>query len=441
MIEKMQGTVWIESELDHGSTFHFTAKFKLQRGVMPSPAPPVLSRFRDLSVLVVEGNNTNRRLLHDLLSQWHMKVSTVESGQAALASLDLAQDNGKPFELVLLDAHMADLNGTKMVEEIRLHSREARVILMLRADSLGDPCPGTGTEIAICLTKPIRSPDLLNAIAEAFSWSLEQRGYTTAPSSANYSSRCPPLRILLAEDNEINQRVAVGILEQQGHTVTVAANGSLALGVLEQEEFDLILMDSQMPVMTGMEAVTKIRLHEQATGLHVPIIAMTAHAMEGDRQRCIDAGMDGYLAKPIRSRELLESIEDLMTSLRGPLSLKPEHVPNGVHLDREVLLGYVGGNPELLRSIVRLFLRNCPDMLMGIRSAIAARDSDALKMAAHTLRGSGSNFFTTSAIRATNRLEEMEHDPQFLSAGEELSTLEKEIALVEPELTALVAEV
>jgi DNA-binding response OmpR family regulator len=199
-------------------------------------------------------------------------------------------------------------------------------------------------------------------------------------------------------------------------------------------------MDMQMPVMTGLEAVTKIRKQERVTGLHIPIIAMTAQAMEGDRKRCIDAGMDGYLAKPIRSRELLESIEGLMSSLRGPFSVTPEPVPNGARLDREAMLEYVGGNPELLKSIVGLFLRNCPDLLMSIRSAIARSDSDALEMAAHNLRGSASNFLTTSAIRATTRLEQMGRDSQFLSAGDELSTLEKEIALLEPELTALVAE-
>jgi two-component system sensor histidine kinase/response regulator len=248
-----------------------------------------------------------------------------------------------------------------------------------------------------------------------------------------------PLRILLAEDNEINQRVAVGILEQRGHSVTVAANGKLALTALGKERFDLILMDVQMPVMTGLEAVAAIREQEHTSGAHIPIIAMTAHAMDGDRQRCLDAGMDRYLAKPIRARELLQSIENLMSVLAETAPSVPDLASNRALLDRSAMLDCVGGNQELLQAVIGVFLKNCPDLVTQIRSAVADGDCDALKLAAHSLRGAASNFLTASAIQAATRLEEMGRESRLLSAEDELSTLEKEIARVEPELSALVA--
>jgi two-component system, sensor histidine kinase and response regulator len=437
LIEKMRGSIWIESQLDQGSTFHFTARFKVQREAKPALAPAVLARLRDLSVLVVDDNRTNRRLLHDLLSQWHMKPSTVDCGHAALATLNLAKDQGEPFALVLLDADMPDLDGLGVAEQINLHPGLAqRVILMLRPDNLGNPCPDD-LRITVCLTKPIRPSDLLNAIMAVFDWAPEQEGQSAVVPLSTPPSRRSPLRILLAEDNEINQKVAVGILEQQGHSVTVAANGKLALNAMEKERFDLILMDVQMPVMTGLEAVAAIREQEHATGAHIPIIATTAHAMDGDRQRCLDAGMDRYLAKPIRARELLKSIENLMSGLAETAPSVPDLSSNTALLDRSAMLDCVGGNQELLRAVTGVFLKNCPDLVSQIRSAVAEGDCHALKLAAHTLRGAASNFLTASAIQAATRLEQMGRESQLLSAEDELSTLEKEIARVEPELSTL----
>jgi two-component system sensor histidine kinase/response regulator len=257
-----------------------------------------------------------------------------------------------------------------------------------------------------------------------------------APNSKAPANRSP-LRILLAEDNEINQKVAVGILEQHGHSVTVAANGRLALTALQNERFDLTLMDVQMPVMTGLEAVAAIREQEHETGVHMPIIALTAHTMEGDRQRCLDAGMDGYLAKPIRSRELLQSIETLMSGYPETAPSVPDPSSHGVLFDRSAMLDSVGGNLELLRDVVGVFLKNCPDLVSRIRSAVAEGDCDGLRVAAHTLRGSASNFLTASAIQAVTRLEQLAREPQMQSAKVWVLKLEEEIERLEPELVAL----
>jgi PAS domain S-box-containing protein len=439
LIEKLHGRVWMESQLDQGSTFHFTAKFKVQGGVKPSLAPPVLTRLRDLSVLVVDDNRTNRQLLQDLLSQWHMNASTVDSGHAALATLKLAKDQGEPFELVLLDVDIPDLDGLRVAEQINLHPGLVQhIILMLGPDNLGRSSP-EDLRIAVSLTKPIRPSDLLDAIMAVFDWAPEQEGQSAVvPYNTSLSPRSP-LRILLAEDNEINQRVAIGILEQQGHSVTLAVNGKLALSALERERFDLVLMDVQMPLMTGLEAVAAIREQEHATGAHIPVIAITAHAMDGDRQRCLDAGMDRYLAKPIRARELLKSIENLMSGLAETAPSLPDLTSNGALLDRSALLDCVGGNQELLRAVIGVFLKNCPGLVSQIRSAVEEGDCEGLILAAHTLRGAASNFLTASAIQAATHLEQMGRESHLLSAEDELSTLEKEIARLEPELNALVA--
>ncbi|MEK6304121.1 MAG: response regulator [Acidobacteriota bacterium] len=271
-----------------------------------------------------------------------------------------------------------------------------------------------------------------------FDWAPEHEGQSAVVPFSTFLSSRSPLRILLAEDNEINQRVAVGILEQEGHSVTVAANGKLALSALERERFDLVLMDVQMPVMTGLEAVAAIREQERATRAHIPVIAITAHAMDGDRQRCLDAGMDRYLAKPIRARELLKSIENLMSGLAETAPGVPDLPSTMCGLDRSTMLDSVGGNQELLRAIIGVYLKNCPALVTQIRAAVAKGDCDALKLAAHTLRGAASTFLTAAAIQAATRLEQMGRESQLQSAEDELSTLEKEIARLEPELNALV---
>ncbi len=440
LIEKMQGRIWIESNLNEGSTFHFTARFKVQSIVKPALPPPFFARLRDLSVLVVVESATNRELIQDVLSEWQMKPSGADSGRGALTILNLARDRGEPFAVVLLDADLSDLDGFRVAEQIKLHRGLAgQVILMLRTDSSFNVCR-QDLGIAGCLTKPINPSELLDVIIAALDG--KTRPVANRP---EVPSRTPPsphsqLRILLAEDNEINQRVAVGILAQHGHSVTVAANGRIALSVLESGKlFDLILMDVQMPIMTGFEAVAEIRARERATGIHIPIIAMTAHAMNGDRQRCIDAGMDSYLPKPVRAKDLLDAIEGLGPTLSKTARHAPEEAENVTLLDRAAMLDCVGGNGELLQAVVRVFLKNCPDLISHIRTAVADGDCGALRIAAHTLRGAASNFLTDHAIRAATRLEAMGRASELLSAEVELTTLENEIARLQPELSALVA--
>jgi len=311
LVELMGGRIWLESETGSGSTFHFLARF----GVGKSTPGLELARQTDLSgipVLVVDDNATNRRILGEMLRQWQMAPVVAQSARIALDELETAATAGKPFRLVLTDAAMPDMDGLELVKQIRQrpHLGHVKIIVLTSAGGWSDSgcCPGLGLET--CLSKPVGQSELRNAIANAV-------GVQDAATGPGGFSRCPvkhqtrSLRILLAEDNLVNQKLARRLLEKQGHGVAVVGNGREALAAIEKDEFDLVLMDVQMPEMDGFVATHMIRESEAATGRHMPIIAMTAHAMKGDQERCLEAGMDGYISKPINAAELLVLIDEI----------------------------------------------------------------------------------------------------------------------------------
>jgi CheY-like chemotaxis protein len=319
LVEMMGGRIWVESEAGKGSTFHFTAGFGRARSpvgeraaaVDGSPVGPPSVLLRGLPVLVVDDNATNRRILQEVLTNWEMKVTVVDGARPALAALERARGAGEPFSLALIDGHMPGMDGFMLAERIQQSPQTAGTTLVMLASG-GQPgevarCRQLG--IASYLLKPIKQSDLLRTITTALRLS-GQRAPRPAPAPAQPPQR-RPLRILLAEDNLVNQRLAVRLLEKQGHTVAVTGDGTEALALLEQQSFDLVLMDVEMPQMGGFEATGIIREKEKQSGRHVPIIAMTAHALKGDRERCLAAGMDSYVAKPIQARELWQVIDEL----------------------------------------------------------------------------------------------------------------------------------
>jgi PAS domain S-box-containing protein len=318
LAELMGGRVWAESEVGKGSTFHLTARFALQA---LSPSLVMARRPVNLSgitVLVVDDNATNRRILGDLTSQWEMRPTVADGGPAALAALRKAAAAGEPFPLVLLDAVMPGMDGPAVAREIARHPDWGRPHVLVLSSAGGPEGPGRrDSSVAAYLTKPVTQTDLLRAIQNALGKSLvDARGRPVLPADAQSHPAAPQapsrrLRVLLAEDNLVNQRLGALLLERLGHAATVAGDGKEALAVLEREEFDLVLMDVQMPEMDGLEATRTLRRREAEGGRRLPVLALTAYAMKGDKERCLDAGMDGYLSKPIDEKELRQAIHSL----------------------------------------------------------------------------------------------------------------------------------
>jgi two-component system, sensor histidine kinase and response regulator len=315
LVSMMGGKIWVESLVGHGSHFHFTARMGITNAKeikVGAIAPPEL--LHGVKVLVVDDNRTNRRILEGMLGRWEMQSTLVEDGQEALDQLSAARASGQPFRLILTDMHMPKMDGFKFIEHIRQKPElaTATIMMLTSAGHRGDAARCHDLGVAAYLLKPIRQSELREAIGRVLGAREQEGAIPLITRFSLHDARDPSasLHVLLAEDNAVNQRLAVRLLEKRGHRVTVAGNGREALDALQKESFDLVFMDVQMPEMDGLEATGAIREKEKRTGSHQPVIALTAHAMKGDREKCLAAGMDGYLTKPIRPQELDEILED-----------------------------------------------------------------------------------------------------------------------------------
>jgi two-component system sensor histidine kinase/response regulator len=426
----MSGRIWLESQVGRGSTFHFTAQVKRASKPASAPAPARLMELRGLRMLVVDDNATNRRILSELLTRWEAVPIAVDGGPPALIELDRALIAGTPFSLILLDAQMPEMDGFALAEQIfaRPGLATATVMMLSSAGQRGDAARCREIGISAYLTKPIRPSELLHAMGLALQGRIEPQGahlvtrHTIRESAPD--SR-PGLKILVAEDNPVNQQLAVRLLQKRGHTVVVAQDGQEALVALARDRFDLILMDVQMPGMGGFEATTAIRERERETGGRIPIVAMTARAMKGDREACLAAGMDAYVAKPISPKVLFDQIEALTN--RGTAD------PAERALDRADLLARFDGDHVLLGELATIFLEGYPARFAAVRTAAERRDTDALEAAAHSLKGSVANFGAQDAVEAAQRLESM-------GRRGDLSGVERAVRELEVRMTRLTGE-
>lgn len=404
----MRGAIWAESDLGSGSTFHFTARFTVSDEPVKKPAARVLDGTR---VLVVDDNATNRLILDEMLTNWHMQVTTAESVDAAIRELEAACSNETPFELVLSDVNMPDRDGFDLAARLQDDAAlpDAVILMLTSAERSGDVDRSRELGVSSYLHKPVKQSELYDAIVASLNISgiAEPEKPDDQPSD---DVVLPPMRILLVEDSIVNQRLALALLNKWGHDVSVACNGLEALQLIEQREFQLVLMDVQMPELDGLEATRRIRQAEAGSDRHLPIIAMTAHAMKGDRETCIEAGMDDYVSKPVRPWQLLDCMRKLVgdllpavqdetqaTASPGAGEEVDEPAPPAFQVNWPASLKVVQGDRSLLRDVIAAFREESRIVMADLKTALRDGDAKTAQRMAHTIKASFRTFGVSDA--------------------------------------------
>ncbi len=407
LVALMGGKIWVDSKPDIGSTFHFTSKFTRNTSVKVK-TPVIPEAIQDIRVLAVDDNATNRIILKETLDNWNMNVVTAKHGAHALKIMEGLKFSGNYFDLILTDYHMPDMNGVQLAGNIRQNSdlTGIRIILLSSAGKLAETINTSEHLFDDCLMKPVRQSELLESIQRVLG--LNSAEINGAEKKKIKTLALRNFDILLAEDSEINQLVAAGVLEDAGHTVTIANNGAEAIKLLGARDFDMIVMDIQMPEMDGITATKIIRKGKESKikNPEIPIIALTAHAMKKDIKQCIDSGMTTYVSKPIRSKELLKAVNDVSQMVRTKkIDKTEEHSEEQVFNLNQALLA-VDGKRKLLNDIIGMFLKICPELVKSVADALKAENPEAVMDTAHKLKGTIGNFGTGPAFKAALALEE-----------------------------------
>ena len=452
LVHMMRGELWVESVEGAGSSFHFTVRVRRATGLDLGRLTPVAS-IDGLEVLVVDDNATNRRILAEHLSALGLVVTTAEGARAALTQLWRARAESRTFALVIIDHHMPDMDGLQLAERMREFPGvvAASIMMLTSGGQLGDAAKCRELGFAAYLTKPLSQRALYQVVAQVIGaggaaaglpLAADQKDEIAMTESPSLTPDAPESsrKVLLAEDNFVNQKLVVTLLQKRGYRVTVANDGIEALSLLERDRFDVVLMDVHMPNMGGFEATTKLRERERIGGLaRIPIIALTALAMSGDKERCLEAGMDGYLSKPISAPDLFATLNNLFTA--GPrLVAAPREAPRDAAapaLDLTQLRRNMDDDDDMLADIVGAFLRDHVSQLRDLRTALTRGDDKTTLRTAHTLKGL---FLTLAAEDAANSALDLERRVaagDLAGARELLPGLEAELARLIPELESL----
>lgn len=433
LVQMMGGRLQMESEPEKGSRFYFSIPFgrtNMENGK---------SRFNlehtelvGLRVLIVDDNATNRQTLVRTLARRGVVAAGADSGKNALVCLRDALAQGTPFQLILLDVQMPEMDGFTLLSQIRREPELDRpAILMLSSTERGkEIARARALGASAYLVKPAIWNKLHNAMNEALAFVDEKKPNSeqVAPRQLTSETIFTCLRILIAEDNAVNQLFAMRTLERAGHEAVVVNNGEQALERLERDHFDVVLMDVQMPIMDGYQATARIRELERGTNIHQPIIAMTAHAMRGDREHCLEMGMDGYVSKPFQSHELCRVIAQVMAMPKS--ERQPDADVNATHRVIDNILlpeNTMALDPEFLGELSLMFLEDCPRLMVSIRDAIDNRNVSKLKLAGHTLKGSAGVFGDQAAFDSAFHLERIGEDANWNSAETAWTTLTTEM--------------
>jgi signal transduction histidine kinase/CheY-like chemotaxis protein/HPt (histidine-containing phosphotransfer) domain-containing protein len=445
IVALMNGRIWLESERGLGSTFHFTAHF----AVAPIAKQDDAASHADvhgMSVLVVDDNATNRQILKQLLQGWRMLPTLASSGREALKILATAHASGSSFPLILTDVDMPEMDGFAFVEAVRkTPALEGTTVLMLSSVRHTEEVRRCRElDITVYLTKPVRRSLLWQAISSALGEAPVNWNGHRKSSSVSASQARRPLRVLLAEDHPVNQKLTRTFLEREGHSVHVVANGLQAVHAAERECFDVILMDVQMPEMGGFEATRAIRASSVAGTSSIPIIALTARAMKGDREACLEAGMNGYLSKPVRAEDLSAALEALSRHDGAPLTARTHAVVKSAVIDAAVdeaaVVKMVGGDRALLREMVALFIEDYPKRVIEITDALRDNDAEAVEFAAHAVKGAALTLCARRVGDTALSLEQMGRASELHLAGDALAVLEDELAQAHAGLAFIVGE-
>jgi len=428
LVDMMGGKIWVESETGIGSIFHFTVHLEISEDKDTKKTTNV--HLRGLRALIVDDNSTNRFILQEILNSWGMESDTAEDGFDALRRIEDSVKNKKPYQFILLDVQMPGMDGIEVAKKIR-NIEEYKKVPIIMLSSSGDKQLReivSDIDISHYILKPITKSKLFNVIIET----LSKDKAIELPVPKKQINIDKKLNILLAEDNPVNQKIAASMLEKQGFNVIIANNGKEAMDLLKKEDFDLVLMDVQMPEMDGIEATKKLRQE----GIDIPIIALTANAFEEDRKKCLDAGMDAYLSKPINPDELFEVISEIFQKKNKESKLTNKSrdflkESDDSEIDIKKALEMVDGDRDLLKELISMFINDFPDKINSMEDAIKEKNYAKLREISHNIKGASGNLGLTKIYDLCLKLENMAKEKKINKASDIIVDLKNHVSKLE----------